>query len=237
MSIALREIEDTIQPVVALQDVHRVYRTGNTEVHALAGVGMTVDPGQLVVLKGRSGSGKTTALNMMGGLDKPTRGRVLFKGIDISTFNEQTLTRWRRQEVGFVFQSFGLLPYLTAYENVELPLKIARQSRQERRERTEACLELVGLGERAEHRIMELSGGEQQRVGIARALTVQPSLILADEPTGELDFNTSMRVMELFRSLVEEHGVTICLVSHDPAVEEFGDKIYELADGRVVKGD
>ena len=237
MSIALREIEDTIQPVVSLQDVHRVYRTGNTEVHALAGVSMTVDPGQLVVLKGRSGSGKTTALNMMGGLDKPTRGRVLFKGIDISTFNEQTLTRWRRQEVGFVFQSFGLLPYLTAYENVELPLKIARQSRQERRERTEACLELVGLGERAEHRIMELSGGEQQRVGIARALTVQPSLILADEPTGELDFNTSMRVMELFRSLVEEHGVTICLVSHDPAVEEFGDKIYELADGRVVKGD
>lgn len=237
MSMALREVKDIIQPVVALHDVHRVYRTGNTEVHALAGVNMVVDPGQLVVLKGRSGSGKTTALNMMGGLDKPTKGRVLFKGVDISTFNEQTLTRWRRQEVGFVFQSFGLLPYLTAYENVELPLKIARQSRQERRERTEICLELVGLGNRAQHRIMELSGGEQQRVGIARALTVYPSLILADEPTGELDFSTSMRVMELFRSLVEEHGVTICLVSHDPAVEEFGDKVYELADGRVVKGD
>ena len=237
MSTTLQQVRDNIEPVVALQDVHRIYKTGNTEVHALTAVNMMVEPGQLVVLKGRSGSGKTTALNMMGGLDRPTGGRVLFRGVDISTFNEQTLTRWRRQEVGFVFQSFGLLPYLTAYENVELPLKIIRRSLKERRERTEVCLDLVGLGKRAQHRIMELSGGEQQRVGIARALTVHPSLILADEPTGELDFNTSMKVMELFRSLVDEHGVTICLVSHDPAVEEFGDKVYELADGRVVKGD
>ncbi len=237
MSTTLQQVRDNIEPVVALQDVHRIYKTGNTEVHALTAVNMMVEPGQLVVLKGRSGSGKTTALNMMGGLDRPTGGRVLFRGVDISTFNEQTLTRWRRQEVGFVFQSFGLLPYLTAYENVELPLKIIRRSLKERRERTEVCLDLVGLGKRAQHRIMELSGGEQQRVGIARALTVHPSLILADEPTGELDFNTSMKVMELFRSLVDEHGVTICLVSHDPAVEEFGDQVYDLADGRVVKGD
>ena len=237
MAIPLREKESTYQPVVALDSVHRIYQTGSTEVHALAGVTMTVEAGQLVVLHGRSGSGKTTALNMMGGLDQPTRGKVLFKGTDISTFNEQTLTQWRRREVGFVFQSFGLLPYLTAYENVELPLKITKQPPAERRRRTANCLELVGLKERASHRIMELSGGEQQRVGIARAFVTEPSLILADEPTGELDFQTSMRIMGLFRSLVDEEGVTICLVSHDPAVQEFGDKVYELADGRIVKGD
>ena len=237
MAIPLREKESTYQPVVALDSVHRIYQTGSTEVHALAGVTMTVEAGQLVVLHGRSGSGKTTALNMMGGLDQPTRGKVLFKGTDISTFNEQTLTQWRRREVGFVFQSFGLLPYLTASENVELPLKITKQPLVERRRRTANCLELVGLKERASHRIMELSGGEQQRVGIARAFVTEPSLILADEPTGELDFQTSMRIMGLFRSLVDEEGVTICLVSHDPAVQEFGDKVYELADGRIVKGD
>lgn len=235
--MAVEQISHVSQPVVALVDVYRVYKTGGTEVRALDGVNMSIPQGQLVVIKGRSGSGKTTALNMMGGLDKPTRGQVFFKGTDISTFDEKTLTRWRRKEVGFVFQSFGLLPYLTAYENVELPLKIVRQSVAERRARTEACLELVGLGKRAEHRILELSGGEQQRVGIARALVVNPSLILADEPTGELDFATSMRVMDLFRSLVDEHGVTICVVSHDPAVEEFGDKVYEMADGRVLEGE
>jgi putative ABC transport system ATP-binding protein len=237
MSMAVKQTSGIPLPVVALWGVHRVYKTGNTEVRALDGVNMSIPSGWLVVIKGRSGSGKTTALNMMGGLDKPTQGQVLFKGTDISTFDEKTLTRWRRKEVGFVFQSFGLLPYLTAYENVELPLKITRKPSGERRERTEACLELVGLGKRAKHRIMELSGGEQQRVGIARALTVSPSLILADEPTGELDFATSMKVMELFRGLVDEHGVTICVVSHDPAVEEFGDKVYEMADGRVLEGE
>ncbi|NMB45756.1 MAG: ABC transporter ATP-binding protein [Firmicutes bacterium] len=237
MSIAVKQTSDITRPLVALRDVHRVFKTGNTEVRALDGVDMSIFPGQLVVIKGRSGSGKTTALNMMGGLDQPTRGQVLFKGEDISTFNERMLTRWRRKEVGFVFQSFGLLPYLTAYENVELPLKIVGRSLGERRARTEECLELVGLGPRAQHRILELSGGEQQRVAIARALTISPSLILADEPTGELDFATSMKVMELFRSLVDEHGVTICVVSHNPAVEEFGDKVYEMADGRVLEGE
>ena len=237
MSMAVKQISHISHPVVALVDVHRVYKTGSTEVRALDGVNMSIPQGRLVVIKGRSGSGKTTALNMMGGLDKPTRGQVFFKGTDISTFDEKTLTRWRRKEGGFVFQSFGLLPYLTAYENVELPLKIVRQSGGERRARTEACLELVGLGKRAKHRILELSGGEQQRVGIARALANSPSLILADEPTGELDFATSMKVMDLFRSLVDEHGVTICVVSHDPAVEEFGDKVYEMADGRVLEGE
>lgn len=226
---------DSSQPLVLLRDVYRIYQTGGTEVRALSGVTMSVPQGQLVVIKGRSGSGKTTALNMMGGLDRPTRGQVFFKGTEISTFGEKTLTRWRREEVGFVFQSFGLLPYLTAEENVELPLRIAGYPSSKRRARAQECLELVGLRQRARHRILELSGGEQQRVGIARALTMNPSLILADEPTGELDFATSMKVMELFRALVDDHGVTVCLVSHDPAVEEFGDKIYELADGRVVK--
>ncbi|NLJ86356.1 MAG: ABC transporter ATP-binding protein [Firmicutes bacterium] len=235
--MVFKETVDTAKELVTLKDVHRVYKTGNTEVHALDGVNMTLRNGTLVVLKGRSGSGKTTALNMMGGLDKPTRGQVLFRGVDISTFDERTLTLWRRKEVGFVFQSFGLLPYLTAYENVELPLKIIGVPIGDRQKRTEACLELVGLGKRARHRILELSGGEQQRVGIARALTANPSLILADEPTGELDFSTGMKVMELFRDLVDEQGVTICVVSHDPAVEEFGDRVYELADGRIVKGE
>ena len=163
----------------------------------------------------------------------PTRGQVPRESILL--FDERTLTLWRRKEVGR-FQSFGLLPYLTA-ENVEPPLKIIGVTIGDRQKRTEACLELVGLGKRARHRILELSGGEQQRVGIARALTANPSLILADEPTGELDFSTGMKVMELFRDLVDEQGVTICVVSHDPAVEEFGDRVYELADGRIVKGE
>lgn len=222
------------EPVVVLQDVERIYKMGSVRVHALRGINIAVRQGQLVIIKGRSGSGKTTTLNMMGGLDRPTRGKVYFKGVDLGSFTEKALTRWRRAEVGFVFQSFGLLPYLTAYENVELPLKIVKTPRSQRRARVAECLELVGLSGRARHRIMELSGGEQQRVGIARALVNRPSLLLADEPTGELDFATGMKIMELFRRLVDEQGVTICLVTHDPAVEEFGDVVYEMADGMIV---
>ncbi len=220
-------------PVVLLQGVTRVYGSGSQAVHALRGIDLEVENSKLAIIKGRSGSGKTTTLNLMGGLDRPSSGRVLINGEDISRFSERRLTVWRRTVVGFVFQSFGLLPALTALENVELPMQITGMKAAARRKRAMECLHLVGLTKRASHRVLELSGGEQQRVSIARALVHRPELILADEPTGELDHSTAMKVMVLFRQLVEDEGVTICLVTHDPAVEEFGDYIFGIEDGRI----
>lgn len=222
-----------VPPAVLLEKVTRVYGSGSQAVHALRGIDLEVPRSSLAIIKGRSGSGKTTMLNLIGGLDQPTSGRVLVNGEDISRFSERKLTLWRRTVVGFVFQSFGLLPSLTALENVELPMRIVGLKASQRRKRAMECLHLVGLTKRAHHRILELSGGEQQRVSIARALVNRPQLILADEPTGELDHNTAMKVMLLFRQLVEEQGVTICLVTHDPAVEEFGDYVYSIEDGRI----
>lgn len=235
--MALNEIHTKQQasgvPVVKLVGVTRTYGAGATAVHALKGVDLEVPPRRLAIIKGKSGSGKTTLLNLIGGLDQPTSGQVLIKGQDISRFSEAELTVWRRNSVGFVFQTFGLIPTLTALENVELPLWISGISASERRKRAQESLQLVGLGRRAAHRVLELSGGEQQRVSIARALVTKPELVLADEPTGELDHPTAMKVMALFRQLVDEFGVTIILVTHDPAVEEFGEIIFSLVDGVV----
>lgn len=220
--------------LIQIEDVHRVYRLGSSEVHALKGIDLDISTGQLLTLKGRSGSGKTTLLNLIGGLDHPTKGRILYNGRNLKDFNQKALTLWRREEVGFIFQAFALMPALTALENVELPLRIAGASPKQSAIRARECLELVGLGKRGDHRSFELSGGEQQRVGIARALAAKPRLIIADEPTGELDQATGIQIMTLFRSLIESENIAICMTTHDPVASSFADIIYLLEDGKIT---
>lgn len=222
-------------PLVHVDNVVRTFRSGEAEVRALRGVTLDLYPARLIALKGRSGSGKTTLINCIEGLDKPTSGRVVFEGKDLNTLSDTELTRLRRERIGFVFQSFALMPLLSAQENVELPLRIAGMPAREREKRAAECLALVGLAKRAHHRPFELSGGEQQRVAIARALAPQPALILADEPTGELDSRTGVQIISLFRRLVNEYGVSICMTTHDPTVMELTDTTFELVDGQVVE--
>jgi len=221
--------------VIETSDLWRVYKTGAQEVPALRGVNLKIPVGHFVAVKGRSGSGKTTLLNCIGGLDHPTSGVVRVFGQEIFKLDERQLTRWRRERVGFIFQSFGLLPTLSAYENVELMLRIAGRPGQERRERALYCLKLVGLDKWVQHRPFEMSGGQQQRVGIARALANSPQLILADEPTGELDSSTARDVLGLFRRIVAEERVTLVMVSHDALVDEYVDDVLQLKDGQIVR--
>jgi putative ABC transport system ATP-binding protein len=222
--------------IVKAEDLWRTYKRGSQqEVSALQGVNLSIDAGCFVVLKGRSGSGKTTLLNCIGGLDRPTSGAVRVFGQDISQMNDKQLTQWRRDRLGFVFQSFGLSPSFSAYENVELMLRIAGVGRRERRERAQYCLDLVGLKRWMDHRPDEMSGGQQQRVAIARALANQPRLILADEPTGELDSVTAREILSLFRSIVTEEQVTLLMASHDPLVDEYVDEILLLQDGQITE--
>jgi peptide/nickel transport system ATP-binding protein len=209
-------------------------RMAPIQVHALQGVSMQVPAGVLAVVQGRSGAGKTTLLNLVGGLDEPTRGTVLLDGRDLVGMKARERIELRRRHVGFVFQSFGLLPFMTARENVEAPLRLLLALRRERRERTDELLALVGLSERAQHRTHELSGGEQQRVAIARALVARPSLILADEPTGQLDTVTGVNIVALLREIVLVTGATVLVASHDPRVREAADVVYELHDGSLV---
>jgi ABC-type lipoprotein export system ATPase subunit len=223
--------------VIELAGLWRVYRSGTQAVEALRGIDLRIAGGRYVALVGRSGSGKTTLLNIVGGLDEPTRGLVRVFGQEIGGLSERKRTRWRRERVGFVFQSFGLLPTLSAYENVELMLRIAGVGGQARRERALACLSLVGLSKWADHRPYELSGGQQQRVAIARALANRPRLILADEPTGELDTATAREILSLFQQIVAEEGVTMLMVSHDNLVHEYVDEVLRLRDGQLVQGD
>lgn len=223
----------TGDPLIKAEDVYRTYKVGGREVHALKGLNLTVKSGEFVALKGRSGSGKTTLLNLMGGLDRPTQGRILYQGRDLQSFSPKELTRWRRNQVGFIFQAFALLPALTAFENVELPLRIAGGSPKKTAARAMECLKLVGLDKRAHHRSFELSGGEQQRVGIARALVAQPRFVIADEPTGELDQATGIQIMNLFRSIIASENITICMTTHDPVASSFADIIYQMDDGKL----
>jgi ABC-type lipoprotein export system ATPase subunit len=220
---------------IEAHDLWRVYKTGALEVPALRGVDLKVEPGHFIAVKGRSGSGKTTLLNCLGGLDHPTSGSVHIFGRDISTLSDRELTHWRRKRVGFIFQSFGLLPTLSAYENVELMLRIAGVSSKERRERANYCLDLVGLSKWIHHRPFEMSGGQQQRVAIARSVANRPQLILADEPTGELDSTTAREILDLFRRIVEEEHVTFVMVSHDALVNEYVDYSLQLKDGQIVQ--
>ncbi|MCD6520097.1 MAG: ABC transporter ATP-binding protein [Anaerolineae bacterium] len=225
---------DRSTPVVKSVEITRTYRVDSTEVHALRGVNLEVFAGEFVALMGRSGSGKTTLLNILGGLDHPTTGQVFLYGRDISGLSDRELTELRRHHIGFVFQSFALMPTMSAYENVELPLRMAGVGHRERRQRAMECLELVGLTRWAKHRPQEMSGGQQQRVAIARALVNRPGLILADEPTGELDSTTGRSIMELFRNIAKEEGIAIIMASHDPTVEEYVDYTFRMADGRIL---
>ena len=219
--------------IIETQGLRREYKMGARTVEALRGVDLTVMPERLVALKGRSGSGKTTLLNCIGGLDRPTAGTVRVFGHDLSEVGEDDLALWRRHEVGFVFQSFGLLPTLSAYENVDLMLRLIDVPGNERRERTLKCIELVGLTKWMHHRPHEMSGGQQQRVGIARALANHPRLLLADEPTGELDSNTSREILKLFRDIVEVERITVLMTSHDPLVDQYADEVVSLKDGKI----
>lgn len=221
-------------PLVRVVNLSRVYQAGGQAVSALQQVDLTVAPGTLVALKGRSGSGKTTLLNCIGGLDQPTTGQVYFGEQEVTRLPERDRTRLRRDQMGFIFQSFALVPIFSAWENVDLVLRIANFSRQARAARIQTCLELVGLADRATHRPYELSGGQQQRVAIARALACHPPLILADEPTGELDSDTGRQILALLHRIVTEEGTTILIATHDPTVEEYASVVYELIDGRVV---
>ncbi len=219
---------------IEVKDLWRVYESNTqTKVVALGGVDFEINHGGYVALKGRSGSGKTTLLNCLSGLDIPTSGTVHIYGQEITSMNSKQLTQWRRNQVGFVFQSFGLLPNLSAYENVELVLRLTGKSRKELHSRTLYCLEMVGLKKWIHHRPFEMSGGQRQRVGIARALANQPRLILADEPTGELDSQTAIEIFTLFRRIVEEEQISILVSTHDILVDEHVDRIIHLKDGKV----
>lgn len=223
-------------PILQATNIERDFEVGGTVLKALQGVDLTINPGQLMALKGRSGSGKTTFLNIIGGLDTPTNGEIIFQGVEISALSEQNRTLLRRKEFGFIFQSFALMPLLSAEENVELSLRIAGISKSLWKGRVEECLDFVGLTSRKKHRPFELSGGEQQRVAIARAIAHKPTLILADEPTAELDSRMGFQVMRLFRKLIEQEEVTICMTTHDPAIMEVADCVYDMVDGsKLVK--
>jgi putative ABC transport system ATP-binding protein len=221
--------------VIELQDVARIYKIGEVETHALRGVNLTIEEGEFTAIVGPSGSGKTTMLQLMGCLDRPTAGRVLINGEDISKLNANKRADLRKGTIGFVFQFFALIPGLTAYENVDLPLLLAGTKKSERRERANELLEAVGLTDRARHRPDQMSGGEQQRVAIARALAVDPVLVLADEPTANLDTENGRQIMEIMQQLNEETGTTFIFATHDPRVFPFARRVVEVRDGKVAE--
>ena len=221
-------------PMAEAIGVDRDFASGDSVVHALRGIDLAVGRGELVAVRGRSGSGKTTLLNILGGLDRPSAGRVLVDGVEVSAMGEADLVELRRRSVAYIFQAFGLVPILSAAENVEIPLRLVEEEPRERDRRVYDLLELVGLGERARHRPHELSGGEQQRVAIARALANRPKLLLADEPTGQLDLETGHTIMTLLRSIVRTEGVTAVVATHDPAMLDVADRVIELSDGRMT---
>ncbi len=220
--------------MIELIDVVKKYRIGAYEVTALNGVNLKVDEGEFVIIMGPSGSGKSTLLYLIGCLDKPTSGRVLIDGIDTSKLNDRKLTELRRDKIGFIFQQYHLIPTLTALENVELPMVFKGVSKGKRMRRAEELLELVGLGEKKDRKPKELSGGEQQRVAIARALANEPSILLCDEPTGNLDTKSGKVVMDIIKRLNVEEDVTVVLVTHDPSLKVYGDRVIRIRDGRIV---
>jgi putative ABC transport system ATP-binding protein len=219
--------------MVAVEEVTRTFGSGRIATRALRGVSFAVEPGQLVALRGRSGSGKTTLLNIVGGLDLPDGGTVRVADREVTAMSAEERMRLRRTSVAFVFQSFGLIPILSAAENVGVPLRIAAVPPREREERVRLMLDIVGLGEHARQRPAELSGGQQQRVAIARALAGSPQLLLADEPTGQLDSETAKQIMRLLHAVVESEGVTVLVATHDPNLIGIADSVLELEDGKI----
>jgi putative ABC transport system ATP-binding protein len=223
--------------VIRAEEVHKYYELGANRVHALRGATLEIFRGEFVAVMGASGSGKSTFMNILGCLDQPSSGRYLLEGIDVSTLNKKQLAAIRNQKIGFVFQGFNLLARTTALENTELPAFYARVSQQERLRRAKTALEMVGLGDRMDHFPSQLSGGQQQRVAIARALVNQPAILLADEPTGNLDSRTSVEVMEIFQRLNNERGLTIVLVTHEPDIANFAKRAIVFRDGTIKKDD
>ena len=223
--------------IVQTKGLERIYKIGTKEVQALRGIDLVIESERFVALKGRSGSGKTTLLNCIGGLDRPTSGIVRVFGRNLADLGEDQLAQWRRRELGFIFQSFGLLPTLSAYENVDLMLRLVDTPSKERRERTLHCIDLVGLRKWMHHRPYEMSGGQQQRVGIARALANHPKLLLADEPTGELDSTTAREILQLFQQIIKTEHITLLMSSHDPLVDKYVDQIILLKDGQITVPD
>jgi putative ABC transport system ATP-binding protein len=221
-------------PLLEARGLERVYVVGGEQVAAVRGVHLALWPGRVAVLRGRSGAGKTTLLNLIAGLDEPTAGTIWLFGQELAKLSEQQRTMLRRGLLGFVFQSAHLFPNLTALENVELPLRLARAESQERQQRAAAALAMVGLAGRARHRALELSGGEQQRVAIARALAHGPRLVLADEPTGSLDSQTGRAIFHLLRQVAAEQGVAFLIATHDPQAVDVADDLYEISDGMLL---
>lgn len=230
----MEETKNKSSPVIRLTNVRKEYVVGESHIHALDGVSLSVSPGEFVCISGRSGSGKSTMLNMLAGLEKPTSGEIVILDKHIENMSESARIRFRRQYIGFVFQSYNLMPQYTAVENVELPLMLRGIGKRERRKQALAVMEQVGIVSHAEHKPSELSGGQQQRVGIARALITKPPIIFADELTGNLDTKTSAEIMDLLTGLFRSSGTTFLLVSHDPDMSRYTDRTIHLLDGKII---
>jgi putative ABC transport system ATP-binding protein len=225
----------TSEPIVRASNVHKSFRRGSEQIDVLQGVNLEIPRGEFLALMGPSGSGKTTLLNLVGGLDTPTEGRIEVGGVDISRMGGAALARWRSQNIGFVFQLYNLLPVLTAERNVELPLLLTKLSKAQRRKHVEIALRVVGLSDRAKHYPRQLSGGQEQRVGIARAIVTDPTLLLCDEPTGDLDRKAGDEILDLLQALNREHGKTIIMVTHDPHAAERATQVLHLEKGLLME--
>ena len=223
-----------MEPIIRTVDLCRDFPSGREVIHALKNVNISIKPGTLTILRGRSGSGKTTLINLLGALDRPTSGEIYLYDQKISGMPEKKRDELRRTNMGFVFQSVALIGLMSAYENVEFGLRVARYDKKKRKERAQQCLEFVGLGNRMNHRPHELSGGEQQRVAIARAIAHHPKVLFADEPTAELDTQMGLQVVKVFRDLVAKEKLTVIMTTHDPNMMELADHVYTLEDGEVI---
>jgi putative ABC transport system ATP-binding protein len=223
------------EPIVSIRNLSKLYSQGEIQVTALDNISLDIQSNEFLTLMGPSGSGKSTLLHIIAGIDRPTSGECHVQGIDVTQLNESQLADWRNQNVGFVFQTFNLIPVLTAFENVELPLLLTRLNRSERRRQVETALDLVGLADRARHLPRQLSGGQEQRVAIARSLVTDPALIVADEPTGNLDSHSAQEVLGVLQALRSQAGKTIILVTHDPKAASFGTRTIHLEKGELSK--
>lgn len=223
------------EPVIQVKNLYKIFRVGNSKVRALNGVDLTIYRGEFCAIVGTSGSGKSTMLNMLAGLEKPTKGEVIVAGEHLENMTENQLVRFRREKIGFIFQSFNLLGTMNAVENVALPLTFRGVDKKTREEKASKMLDLVGLSKHKKHRPNEMSGGQQQRVGVARALVLDPEIIFADEPTGNLDSHTSEEVLKLMRRVVQEKNQTLVMVTHDNHLAGFADRVFHIIDGKIVK--
>lgn len=231
----MRTLDKEKKPVIQVRDLYKVYAVGENRVRALNGVSFNIYQGEFCSIVGTSGSGKSTLLNMLAGLEKPTKGKIVISGKHLEKMNENQLVQFRREHVGFIFQSFNLMASMNAEENVALPLTFRGEEKKIRLQKARKMLKLVGLSKHMKHKPMQMSGGQQQRVGVARALVLDPEIIFADEPTGNLDSNTSKEVMELMKRIVKEENRTLVMVTHDNHLAGFADRIFHIKDGKIIK--